>query len=455
MNPRRVRMPTPPHPTGPVLYWMHREFRISDNWALIHAQNQALNKKCPLAIVCCLTNDDPEATQRQDQFLLRGLEELAATLPSLEIPLVVFSGAPETEIITFASAVKASLVVTDFDPLRIKRRWIDTLSTAIPLHEVDSRNIVPCWIASDKREYMAKTIRPKIKRHLTEFLTPFPDPRPHPHPWTQPLPEANFSQLQATLRTDTAVPPVPWPPPGERSGNALLETFCSTRLPSYLLRNDPNKQVCSDLSAHLHFGMISAQRVALHVMQGTLHGDHVDAFLEELIVRRELADNFCFHTPDYDQVSGFPGWAQETLAVHELDQRPHVYSEEELESAQTHDPLWNAAQAQMIATGKMHGYLRMYWAKKILEWTPNVRQALRIAIRLNNRYSLDGRDTNGYTGIAWSLGGVHDRGWTERPVFGKIRYMNFQGARRKFDVDKFVRTWISPPLPGTRSPYGR
>ena len=187
--------------------------------------------------------------------------------------------------------------------------------------------------------------------------------------------------------------------------------------------------------------MIAAQRVALAVQARGAGSEQAEAFLEELIVRRELADNFCCHTEAYDRVEGFPAWSRQTLERHRSDPRPALYHEADFEAARTHDPLWNAAQRQMVGTGKMHGYLRMYWAKKILEWTETPEQAMAIAVRLNDRYSLDGRDSNGYAGIAWAIGGVHDRGWAERPVFGSIRYMNDRGAARKFDVKRYIQTW--------------
>ena len=191
-------------------------------------------------------------------------------------------------------------------------------------------------------------------------------------------------------------------------------------------RNDPLKNGQSGLSPYLHFGQIAAQRVALEVMGSAGPTDARKAFLEELIVRRELSDNFCFYNPRYDRVDGFPAWARATLDRHRRDPRDYLYTPEQFEQARTHDDLWNAAQREMVRTGKMHGYLRMYWAKKILEWTPSPEEALKIAITLNDRYELDGRDPNGYAGIAWSLGGVHDRPWGERKVFGMIRYMSYQ-----------------------------
>ena len=393
MNPRRVHVLKVARPTaGPVVYWMHRDFRAADNWGLTHARLEALRLEQPVAAVFCLAPVFLDATAFHFDFLLRGLQETARNLQLAGIPLFSLQGDPGIEVAEFAREHKAGLVVTDFDPLRVKKGWVESLLDACgqTVHEVDSRNIVPARVASDHREFMARTIRPKIRRLLPEFLDEFPDLPPHPHPWaaTRGLPD--FSAIRRRLRIDAPRPQY-LVEPGEEAGRRLLDDFLENRLPSYMGRNDPNREVCSNLSAHLHFGMLSAQRVALETMGRKTSGEHVDSFLEELIVRRELSDNFCLHTPDYDSESGFPAWARETLHRHRRDPRPALYSLEEFEGAKTHDPLWNAAQTQMVATGRMHGWLRMYWAKKILEWSPSPAEALRTAILLNDRYSLDGR----------------------------------------------------------------
>ena len=450
MNPRRIHaLRSAPPQAGPVLYWMHRDFRAADNWGLIRARHEALRLGRPVAVVFCLAESFLDATTPHFDFLLGSLPETAARLRQAGIPLVALRGSPGQEVARFAREHDAALVVTDFDPLRIKKRWIRDLleSCACAVDEVDSRNIVPARVASDRREFMARTIRPKISRLLPEFLDDFPDLDPHPHPWPGPPPSLDVERLRASVRASRIEMPKTRLKPGESAGLGLVREFLETRLPHYGHRNDPNRDVCSDLSAHLHFGMISAQRVVLETKSAGAGGENTDSFLEELVIRRELSDNFCLHTPEYDSVEGFPEWARETLHRHRHDPRPAIYTPEQFEGARTHDPLWNAAQTQMIKSGKMHGYMRMYWAKKILEWSPSAADALGTAIRLNDRYSLDGRDTNGYTGIAWSIGGVHDRGWTERPIFGKIRYMNYAGARRKFDVDRYVRTWTAPQAP--------
>jgi len=236
--------------------------------------------------------------------------------------------------------------------------------------------------------------------------------------------------MESSLKVDRGVGKVDWIQPGEKAARRALRRFKAKEDDYAALSNDPNADALSGLSPYLHFGQISAQRVALETGS--------EEFLEELIVRRELSDNFCFYEKDYDSIACFPDWARKTLFEHAGDRREYIYSAEEFESAATHDPLWNAAQKQMTETGKMHSYLRMYWAKKILEWSRSPEEAVETAIYLNDRYELDGRDPNGYAGIAWSIGGVHDRAWGERKVFGKIRYMSYRGSRSKFDVDEFV-----------------
>jgi len=243
---------------------------------------------------------------------------------------------------------------------------------------------------------------------------------------------------------DRSVLPVDWITPGSQAAEVALSTFLERRPTSYdTLRNDPNENAQSDLSPYLRYGNIAPQRVALTVRNSDMSDADKLAFLEELIVRREVADNFCWYSPAYDRFDGAWNWARESLEAHWDDPREFVYSQEQFDRAETHDSLWNAAQIQMVKTGKMHGFLRMYWAKKILEWSENPEIAITIALYLNDRYELDGWDPNGFTGVMWSICGVHDRAWFERPIFGKIRYMNRNGCERKFDVKAFVGKWIS------------
>ncbi len=427
---------------GPVVYWMSRDQRADDNWALLHAQELALERKVPLGVVFCLLPEYLGATMRQYGFMLRGLQGVAGRLAEKGIRFFLLLGEPGVEIPRFIGERGASCLVTDFNPLLIKQKWDREVGERItvPFQVVDAHNIVPCHAASPKREFSAATFRPKIRTALREFLTDFEPLREHPFPWEGDARSVDWSQLRKGLPVDRSVGEAFWLEPGERAARRALRDFLENRLASrYLTRNDPLGNGQSNLSPYFHFGQLAPQRAALAAQRFTESLPALESFLEEVIVRRELSDNFCFHTPDYDRCSCFPAWARETLERHRHDPREYRYHREQFEEAATHDPLWNAAQKEMVQTGKMHGYLRMYWAKKILEWSGSPEEALETALFLNDRYELDGRDPNGYAGIAWSIGGVHDRPWPERSVYGKIRSMTFQGCRKKFDVEAYIR----------------
>jgi deoxyribodipyrimidine photo-lyase len=443
VNPKRIRLIKDNLPThGPAVYWMSRDQRSQDNWALLFAQQQALQMKTPLIVVFCLVPDFLHATVRQYSFMLKGLRDVASSLAEKNISFHILVGKPEQVLPRFLNRHKAGCLVADFDPLRIKRQWKATISAPlmIPFYEVDSHNIVPCWHASEKQEYGAYTIRPKILRSLQEFLAPYPKLIKHPHTHAVPTDVFRLTDYLKRITGNRAVSEVDGFVPGEKAAHKLLKNFLKEGLRRYAAEhNDPNLGGNSGLSPYLHFGQLSAQRVALEVRESSAPKECRDAFLEELIIRRELSDNFCYYNASYDTVDGFPAWARKTLNDHRKDRRDYCYSGDQFERSETHDELWNAAQTEMVVRGHMHGYLRMYWAKKILEWTESPEQAMEIAIYLNDRYELDGRDPNGYAGIAWSIGGVHDRAWGERPIFGKIRYMSYNGCRSKFSVSKYIR----------------
>jgi len=442
VNRARVRPLNQVRPgTGLVVYWMSRDQRVRDNWALLYAQELALSLGQPLGVVFCLAPAFLGATLRQYGFMLKGLQEVAGDLADLNIPFFLLAGEPAQELPRFVENYRVGAVVSDFSPLRLVRGWKTAAakSLRVSLEEVDAHNVVPCWVASPKAEYGAYTLRPKLKRLLPEFLEDFPPLIRHPLEWEGARPEIPWEHLPATLAIDTAVPEVTWLTPGERHAWAGLEHFLAHKLPLYgEKRNDPTLAGQSDLSPYLHFGHLAGARVALEVESHRGHDTSREVFLEELIVRRELADNFCLYQPHYDTFAGFPAWAQKTLNEHRQDKREKLYTAEEFECSQTHDELWNAAQREMVQRGKMHGYMRMYWAKKILEWTASPEEAQAAAIYLNDKYELDGRDPNGYAGIAWSIGGVHDRAWFDRPVFGKVRYMSYNGCRTKFKVEAYI-----------------
>lgn len=423
-----------------VVYWMSRDQRVHNNWALLYAQQLANEKKSNLVVAFTLSPSFLGATLRQYDFMLQGLQEVEMELKKYNIPFILLVGEPARSIVTFVERNEICCVVTDFSPMKISRKWKQDLvvKTSIPIFEVDAHNVIPAWITSEKQEYSARTIRPKIHSKLGEYLTDFPKLQKQIMPNNiSGKNKIDWEQVYQSLDVDVSVKPIEWLKPGESGAQTVLENFLQNKLRTYAEeRNDPSNDALSNLSPFLHFGQISAQQVALETK-------HSDAFFEELVVRKELADNYCLYNSNYDDFSGFPEWAQQTLLEHSSDKREYMYSRSELENAQTHDQAWNAAQIEMITTGKMHGYMRMYWAKKILEWTKHPKEALKIAIYLNDKYELDGRDPNGYVGIAWSIGGVHDRGWTERPIFGKIRYMNFNGLKRKFDIQKYIDKHIS------------
>ncbi|MFH0788374.1 MAG: deoxyribodipyrimidine photo-lyase [Pseudomonadota bacterium] len=443
MHPERIRsLKKGQAGQGPIVYWMSREQRLQDNWALLFAQQLSLENQVPLIVVFCLVPNFLGATLRHYAFMLKGLQEVETALRKKNIPFYCLLGEPQEKLPSLIKQFDGAVLITDFDPLRPKREWKRSVAgrMAIPILEVDAHNIIPCWIASPKREFGAYTLRPKLQRILDEFLEDFPPLKDQPFSWEEARSPINWERLLDELPVDRSVFEIKWLKPGEKEAHRMLKHFIKHTLPYYQKwRNDPNREGQSNLSPYLHFGQISAQRIALEVQKARVNQEAKNAFLEELIVRRELSDNFCYYNPDYDKVSGFPDWAKKTLQAHRSDPRQYLYSLDQFEKAQTHDPLWNAAQREMVRTGKMPGYMRMYWAKKILEWTPKPEEAQRTAIYLNDKYELDGRDPNGYTGIAWSIGGVHDRAWGERPVFGKIRAMSYQGLKSKFDIQAYIR----------------
>lgn len=429
---------------GPIVYWLSRDQRVKDNWALLAAQQLALVNKQPLLVVFNLTPSFLGATERQYQFMLAALKELEANLKKKNIAFQIVTSDDLSALVNLAKHVSAGAMITDFSPLKINRAWKKTVAKQLdcPLFEVDAHNIVPAWLASDKQEFAAYTFRPKIKRLLEKYLISFPILKKHPYPYPFQI-RNNYQAIENNLTIDRQVKMVSGFKPGETAAYQAARHFSKYGLPGYNeQRNDPNVSAQSNLSPYLHFGQLSAQELALMIQTSDAPLIDKEAFLEELIVRRELADNFCLYNENYDNQQSLPQWAQLTLKKHASDKREYVYSRQEFELAHTHDNLWNAAQSEMLKTGKMHGYMRMYWAKKILEWTKDVETAFKVAIYLNDKYELDGRDPNGYAGIAWSLGGVHDRAWSERAVFGKIRYMNEKGCRRKFDVDAYIKRYL-------------
>lgn len=332
------------------------------------------------------------------------------------------------------------MVIGDENPLHEPERWRRTVadSLGVPLFTVDADVVVPTSFFN-RAEYAARTIRPKIHRVLDRFLEPSNDPIAHRRleakrsPWSADMDPATVLR---DLPVDDSVGPVDGVGSGPARALKVLSAFIEKGLAGYPeRRNHPElKDSTSGLSPYLHFGNIGPRTVANSVIKSNLTDEHKEPFLEQLIVRRELAINFVKHNGTYDRWEGLPQWARKTLEEHAIDPRPWIYDVSDLEARTTIDPLFNAAQYELMTTGWMHNYARMYWAKKILEWSRHPAEALQTAITLNDRYGIDGRDPNGYTRIAWAIGGVHDRPWTpKRPIFGVVRYMSFASTSRKFD----------------------
>jgi len=435
--------------SGAVLYWMNRDMRIRDNWALLHAQEIAHEHKAEL-IVCY--NLDPSflgGTLRQLDFKIHGLKELKKDFEKKNIAFHILVDSEIECVIDFIQKHKVGEVVTDFAPLTIQRNWLKIIvkKVNVPVSVVDTHNIVPIWEASNKKEFAAYTLRTKINKKLKDFLTKIPKVKKQSQRET-PFQKIDFEKLYKDKNLNTEIKPVDWCRAGERAAHKTLKRFIAERAPEYhFKRNDPTEDVQSDLSPYLHYGMISSQTIAIEIKKARIPFDARETFLEELIVRKELADNFCYYEKDYDNPKGFHEFfINEHKRISKV-KREYLYSLNEFEEAHTHDELWNACQIQMVQTGKMHGYMRMYWAKMIFAWTKDVKEAMKVAIYLNDKYELDGRDPNGYAGIAWCIGGVHDRPWfTINPVFGKVRYMSRNGMKKKFDVELYISKWLNKSL---------
>lgn len=425
-----------------VLYWMQSSQRAQCNHALELAVEEANALGKPLLAVFGLTDAFPRANLRHYAFMLQGLRETAAALQVRGVRLAVRLASPEQAALGLAD--DACMVVCDRGYTRVQRQWRERLAAEAPCRavQVESDAIVPIEAASDKAEYAAATLRPKIRRALPLYLAPLAERPLKKESLGLRVPGEPLDDVDALLgklNLDRSVGPVDACAGGYSHARELLDQFVAKKLARYDERgNDPGLDGTSRLSPYLHFGQISPLEVALAVQKARpRRKEGKEAFLEQLVVRRELALNFAHFDPRYDSYACLPDWARKTLAEHRRDKREYLYDAAQLERAETHDPYWNAAQQEMVLTGRMHNYMRMYWGKKILEWTESPEEAFGTALALNDKYELDGRDPNGFAGVAWVFG-KHDRPWKERPVFGKVRYMNANGLRRKFDMEAYV-----------------
>jgi deoxyribodipyrimidine photo-lyase len=425
-----------------VLYWMQQSQRAECNHALEFAVRQANRLGLPVVAAFGLTEDFPEANVRHYTFMLEGLTETQQVLAKRGIQLVVHRGSPAGTAIRLAA--DASLVVADRGYLRIQREWRSdaAMESPCPVVQVESDVVVPVETASWKEEYSAATLRPKMRRRLAEFLVPlrqvsvrrdsmgmhFGDVQP-----------SDPGTVLSALNLNRTVPPSRAFRGGASKVRRLLDDFLTNKLVHYAdLHSEPSQDGVSHMSPYLHFGQISPLEVALKVSASIAPQEAKDAYLEQLIVRRELSMNFTHYNDHYDMYAALPQWARSTVEAHATDRRLYEYTLAEWERSATHDPYWNAAQKEMVLTGKMHNTMRMYWGKKLIEWTATPHEAFRIALHLNNKYELDGRDPNGFAGVAWCFG-KHDRPWAGRPIFGNVRYMNAAGLERKYNMDAYCR----------------
>lgn len=425
-----------------VLYWMQASQRTRCNHALEYAIRQANQRRLPLIVCFGLMDDYPEANERHYFFMLQGLRDVRKNLEARGIRFIVRHGNPAEVALHYSK--DAALLVTDRGYLRHQKAWRDRVAddALCEVVEVETDVVCPVEEVSDKHEFAARTIRPKIYRIWENYLVPLKPTRVN-HPSlslavTGDLDVSDPGTLLGRLKVDRSVGKVDSFVGGEDRAGKLLAEFLKERLADYgQARNEPADHHVSWMSPYLHFGQISPLAIALAVKEVEAPQADIDSYLEELIVRRELSMNFCSFNAKYDDYACLPNWARQTLEKHAADQRDPIYTPTQLEEAKTADPYWNAAQTQMLRTGFMHNYMRMYWGKKILEWTNSPERAFEITLRLNNRYFLDGRDPNSFANVAWIFG-LHDRPWTERKIFGTVRYMNAAGLERKFDIRRYV-----------------
>lgn len=425
---------------------MQRAQRGVDNHAIDHAVRVANLLGLPLVVYFAGISNFPHANLRHYVFLNQGLPDIEADLEERNIAFVM-RRAPHESHEQLLADVHAAFLIGDENPMREPERWRKDLASRIriPFWTVDADVVVPSKLI-EKAQYGAYTIRPRLYRLLPEYLQPYENLRAV-YAWKRPrsfqADSVHEDMTRGWKNFDRSVGPVEAWRGGTHAALKRLKVFTTKLLEEYeTKRNHPEVDGTSCLSPYLHYGHIGPITIALAVDTAAKANPKLraarDSYFNELIAWRELAVNFVRYTPNYDTPDCAENWAKATIAQHARDEREHLYSLEQLETAQTYDELWNAAQIQMVRHGWMHNYMRMYWAKKILEWTPDIPTAMKHCIYLNDKYFLDGRDPNGYAGVAWAILGKFDRAWGTRPVFGKIRYMSGASTGRKFDSKTYI-----------------
>ena len=397
-NPARIyELNSKPIRKGEIVYLCEREIRAKDNFALQFALQKSKELNLSLKIIHPKIKYDYRQKQR---FIDNQVEQTKTQFSNIGLDFEIIENTP-VEII---KNTKPAILIIDFNPI-LKRDYLKNADFKI--YEIDGHNIIPAKFVSKKQEYSAATLRIKIYHNIYPFLTEF-----------------------MNLTSDKV------------EADYVLDDFIKNKLQYYSEnKNDPSVNVISSLSKYLNLGFISSQRIALEVIQSGVKDINKETFLEELIIRKELSDNFCLYSKSFKNFSSIPNWAKMSLENHKYDIRPYIYSIEMLESAKTHDKLWNATQIQLIKEGTIHGYLRMYWAKKILEWMSTPEEALKAAIYLNDKYAYDAPSANGYVGILWAIGGLHDRAFADYPVTGKIRRMTYDSMKRKYDLFSYIKKY--------------
>ncbi len=425
-----------------VLYWMQSSQRAEQNHALEYAVWRANDLDQRLLVVFGLTDDYPEANLRHYAFMLEGLKDAKEALRKRGILMVVRKGSPDE--VALDAGEDASLIVTDRGYMRPQKKWREKVAgeAGCLVTQVESDVIVPVELASGKQEHAARTLRPKIGEYLEDFLVELRPTKLEKQSLDMRAEGLDLSDPQKVLDEmdlDQSVGALSHLYEGGTSeAKKVFRRFLTGSFDAYVEhRNQPQTDNVSHMSKYLHFGHISPVWLVLEASKASTKHDNIESFVEELVVRRELSMNFVFYNKDYDSYSNLPDWAKRTLEEHRDDERAYTYTRRQLENAETHDEYWNAAMKEMVHTGYMHNYMRMYWGKKILEWSNTPEHAYRTTLYLNNKYFLDGRDPNSFANVAWVFG-QHDRGWPEREIYGKIRYMSAGGLERKTKPDQYV-----------------
>ncbi len=442
-----VRRAGAPDPKGKcIVYWMQRAERGLDNHALDKAVELGNALGLPVVAYFAGLNYFRSSYLRHYVFLNQGLRDVAEDCAERGVGFVL-RNSPNEDHERFFADVHAAMVVGDENPMRMPERWrVDRAERlTVPFWTVDADVIVPSRLL-EKAQYSGAIARPRIRKLLPEFVKPYSNPRPD-KAWHKPrglfVDDPHEDMTAHWLDLDRSVGPVDYWTGGRKEAWRRLEEFVNHKLISYADdRKHPERDATSRLSPYLHFGHIGpltiANAVNAAVERNPKLGEARDSYFNEVITWRELSVNFCRYQPDYDNVGCVDHWAAVTIEKHDKDKRPVLYTRDQLEQAQTYDDLWNAAQTQMVRHAWMPNYLRMYWGKKIVEWTPDAPTAMQWMIYLNDKYFLDGRDPNGYASIAWAVLGKFDRPWQERPIFGKRRYMSGASAAKKFNAKSYI-----------------